>query len=72
MIFDSIFELAIVILVGIEYLIVKTGWKFWFLQFFFFGYLFTNLLQIKMAKFRKKSLNFGSGQQNCSSFLHVT
>ena len=72
MIFDSIFELAIVILVGIEYLIVKTGWKFWFLQLFFFGYLFTNLLQIKMAKFRKKSLNFGSGQQNCSSFLHVT
>ena len=25
-----------------------------------------------MAKFRKKSLNFGSGQQNCSSFLHAT
>ena len=37
MIFDSIFELAIVFLVGIEYLIVKTGWKFWFLQLFFSG-----------------------------------
>ena len=35
--FDSIFELAIVILVGLEYLIVKIGWKFWFLQLFFLG-----------------------------------
>ena len=35
--FDSIFELAIVILVGLEYLIVKIGWTFWFLQFFFSG-----------------------------------
>ena len=35
--FDSIFELAIFILVGIEYLIVKIGWKFWFLQLFFLG-----------------------------------
>ena len=35
--FDSIFELAIVILVGIEYLIVKIGWKVWFLQLFFLG-----------------------------------
>ena len=33
--FDSIFELAVVILVGFEYLIVKIGWKFWFLQLFF-------------------------------------
>ena len=33
--FDSIFELPIVILVGLEYLIVKIGWKFWFLQLFF-------------------------------------
>ena len=35
--FDSIFELAIVILVGLEYLIVKIGRKFWFLQLFFLG-----------------------------------
>ena len=35
--FDGIFELAIVILVGLEYLIVKIGWKFWFLQLFFLG-----------------------------------
>ena len=33
--FDGIFELAIAILVGIEYLIVKIGWKFGFLQIFF-------------------------------------
>ena len=39
---------------------------------FFLGYFTTILLKIKMAKFRKKSLNFGSGQQNCSSFLHAT
>ena len=36
---------------------------------FFLGYFTTILLQIKMAKFRKKSLNFGSGQQNCSIFF---
>ena len=35
--FDSIFELAIVILVGLQYLIVKIGWKVWFLQLFFWG-----------------------------------
>ena len=33
--FDGLFELAIDILVGIEYLNVKIGWKLWFLQFFF-------------------------------------
>ena len=70
--FDSIFELAIVILVGLEYLIVKIGRKFWFLQLFFLGYLFTTLLQMKMAKFRKKRLVFGSGYHNCCNFLHVT
>ena len=37
MIFDSIFELAIVILVGIEYLNFKIEWKFWFLQLFLLG-----------------------------------
>ena len=70
--FDGLFELVIDILVGIEYLNVKIGWKLWFLQFFFLAYFTTILLQIKMAKFRKKSLNFGSGQQNCFSFLHAT
>ena len=35
--FDSKFELAIVILVGLEYLIVKIGRKLWFLQLFFSG-----------------------------------
>ena len=33
--FDGLFELAIDILVGIEYLNVKIGSKFWFLQIFF-------------------------------------
>ena len=35
---------------------------------FFLGYFTTILLQIKMAKFRKKSLNFGSGQQTVLVF----
>ena len=68
--FDSIFELAIVILVGIEYLNVKIGWKFWFLQLFS-RVVFTTLLQIKMAKFRKKSLVFGSVHNNCSNFVYM-
>ena len=43
--FDGLFELAIDILVGIEYLNVKIGWKLWFLQFFsrlFYYYFTTN------------------------------
>ena len=36
---------------------------------FFNRVVFTTLLQIKMAKLRKKSLVFGSGHHNCSSFV---
>ena len=35
--FDSIFELAVVILVGLEYLIVKIDENFGFYNFFFSG-----------------------------------
>ena len=70
--FDGLFELAIDILIGILVFKRQNWIKILVFTVFFLGYFTTILLQIKMAKFRKKSLNFGSGQQNCSSFLHAT
>ena len=54
--FDSIFELAIVILVGLEYLIVKIGRKFWFLQLFFLGSFSLLYYRWKWPNFEKKDL----------------
>ena len=54
--FDSIFELAIVILVGLEYLIVKIGRKFWFLQLFFSGSFLLLYYRWKWPNFEKKDL----------------
>ena len=69
--FDSIFELAIVILVGLEYLIVKIGRKFWFLQLFFSGSFLLLYYRWKWPNFDKKKLVFGSNYHNCCNFLQA-
>ena len=54
--FDGLFELAIDILVRIEYLNVKIEEKLWFLQFFFSAILLLFYYKLKWPNFEKKVL----------------